>query len=559
MQDYTIKGAPAQPSAWSRWLVLALVYCSVALLFRPVSLLEPASSGDDTSYISHALTIALDFDLNYQNEPVLAPGPGHLVTPSGNAPSNPIGPGLMAAPFVALFSIFDRIADHPVIRDHNFYPGSWSLFGFFVATVSWFFLGVWLYIDALEGIGVKINRWVILLFISAIGLPHYILLRPFMGHASEFVAIALVFWGAVRFLMSAKHGRILPELCITAGILLTLLTRFANVNIFLLPIAVWGLLFLCRDVKWPALTLRRDGLVLAGSALLALAVWTSFNVALYGVAVPDLTDTYGVMAGPEKIPSGGLIGIAQEGIRGLPLIWPLLTTSEFGLLYASPILPFGTLAIAILLVSGWKKHRFAALVVIASCALYIAIPLLVTLIWKTTGYAFRYRYFFNVLPICLLGTGLLLSVSKTWASQAIKVALLGLSAWSLVGMMFFGINPHLSSRRADNAFGNPSSFSMMGYETALAKTISTPSGWRDMAARRLPGFIAIRVTAKQDSSDVVAGTSSTARASINRIRQVPNGIFCAIMLFWLLFPLSLGILCDSVLRNRALAVLSSKR
>lgn len=553
MQGDASEGIRAQRVlAWQQLVTIAAVYCCVALLFRPSSLLSTVSSGDDASYISHAFTIALDFDLRYQNEPVFAPGLVHQIAPSGRVPAHPIGPGLMAAPFVAVFSILDRITDNPIIQDHMNYAGSWSIFGFFIAAASWFLLGSWLYFDALDAIGIKTRRWTILLFATAIGVPYYVLLRPTMGHAFEFSSVALVFWGSVRVMAPGKLGRIVPEICMATGMTLTLLVRWADMNILLLPIVVWGLLLLGRRGKWPAWTLRGDGAALGIAAVCGGAIFVGFNRALYGAAVPGIGDTYG-SNNPFFVTSrGGLLENAWGALRDLPLLWQLLTTSEFGLLWSAPILPAGAIAIAAILASNWRQRPGMAAVTFVFCAVYVAVPLSIILILKTTGESFGYRYLFDLLPICLLGMGLILSdAANTRLAKAVHPVLVLLSLWALVGGIFIDTNPALSSKHGANAYGRLSAFSYVGYETALMKAVVTPRSWLDMAARRLPGFVVVRLA----PDPVRLGAPSKTQDTINRIRQVRSSYFYAIVLFWLFYPLCLALLCDRVFRSRVFGFL----
>lgn len=536
---------------WPRLLVLAAVFCVVAFSIRPTSLLDVVSAGDDTSYISHAFAIALDFHLRYENEPVFGPGSGHLLAPSGHVPAHPIGPGLMAAPFVAFFSIFDHIADNPIVRDHRNYPGSWSLFGFMVAAASWFLLGAWLYINALEAIGAKTGRWMLLLLVSGIGLPYYVLLRPTMGHAFEFAAVALVFWGATRIATRGTINRAIPEVCMAIGLLLTMLVREADVNVLLLPIIVWGLLYLCGRGERPTLTAHFDGLILAIATSCACLIWISFNLALYGVAVPGIGDTYGYKQF-FPIPRGGVLGSAREALRSLPLLWPLLTSSEFGLIYSSPILPAGGLAFMLILARNWKQKKLVTVVTFIACAIYVSVPLSIVLIFKTTGKSFGYRYLFDLLPICLLSTVLLLNdPTHTRTAKVARPTLVLLSIWALIGVMFVDTNPELTSRKAVNALGQDSSLSMVGYETGLVKVIMTPRGWVNMAVRRLPGFVAVRLTAT--NSDIIRINPSSlppnTQNTINRIRKMRSSLFYAVILFCLTFPLCLAFLCDDMFRK----------
>src|SRR6185437_9374678 len=106
---------------------------------------------DAGSYMSHAFTMGLDQDLNYSNE--LSVFPGGCMNARGTSPQHPMGPGILAAPFVAAFSVLDRGVDHPVLRDRAAYIGSWSYFGIQFATVFYFLFGIALY-------QVALRRWI---------------------------------------------------------------------------------------------------------------------------------------------------------------------------------------------------------------------------------------------------------------------------------------------------------------------------------------------------------------------------------------------------------------
>ena len=71
-----------------------------SMFFIPAHFLNPQiSSYDDTSYLAHAYTLGIDFDLDYKNEVATK------FNNNGLLPSHPIGSGALAAPFVAFFSI----------------------------------------------------------------------------------------------------------------------------------------------------------------------------------------------------------------------------------------------------------------------------------------------------------------------------------------------------------------------------------------------------------------------------------------------------------------------
>jgi hypothetical protein len=306
-------------------LLLVILYGLVAILFRPVSLLGHVSSGDDTSYISHAFTIALDFDLDYVNEPI-SYDEGYW-TPSKKVPAHPVGPGLMAAPVVAAFSVLDRIAHHSIIANHKKYQECWSFFGFFVAAALWFLLGLWLYFDSIDSIGSRFSRWAILLF-------------AVVGHAFEFASTAMVLWGSVKMVAGRARGRASPGVILVTGVLLTLMVRPSDLNIFLLPPAVWGLLKLCGYTSWSRASLRSDGMVLGLSAVAAALAFGAISQALYGTLLPGVSATYGPLEGEFHIPDG-FVGKILALLRASPNMAPLLFGLDFGLVFAAPVLPAG--------------------------------------------------------------------------------------------------------------------------------------------------------------------------------------------------------------------------
>ena len=123
---YNIFGMLSPVGKWTVLFGLFFIF-----IFSPIYLMDYAID-DNASYISHAFSIGLDGDLNYQNEPVTD------FSRNNRLPRHPIGSGFLAAPFITLFSLIDRIMDHPIISNHRDFLNSWTYFGFFFSLV--FFL-----------------------------------------------------------------------------------------------------------------------------------------------------------------------------------------------------------------------------------------------------------------------------------------------------------------------------------------------------------------------------------------------------------------------------------
>src|SRR5260370_18570650 len=89
-----------------------LIYLLViGFSFNKWDLFHGTNKDDASSYVSHAFSIGLDVDLDYRNELVFIYH--NSLNPAETAPSQPMGMGILAAPFVAAFSLIDRANHHP--------------------------------------------------------------------------------------------------------------------------------------------------------------------------------------------------------------------------------------------------------------------------------------------------------------------------------------------------------------------------------------------------------------------------------------------------------------
>ena len=120
-------------------------YISIAILIIAFFLLRPYQmqkfgmcyKGDDYSYFAHATAIAYGQFPSYEKE--------YFIHGEGR-PLHSIGSGIMAAPFVFTFSFIDRLQGSSIVekRTADNIRQSWSLFGFVIASCTYFWLGCWL-------------------------------------------------------------------------------------------------------------------------------------------------------------------------------------------------------------------------------------------------------------------------------------------------------------------------------------------------------------------------------------------------------------------------------
>jgi len=484
-------------------LTVAAVVLTVALLYNPLNLVIDRYTFDHSSYVSHAFTLALDFDLDYSNEP-LDPS---AIGPSGLYPRNPIGPGLMMAPFVALFSPLDHLQANPIIKDHSKFQYSWSHFGIWFSAAFYFMTGVWLYCTAIERYTTKISRLQIIFLSASFGIAHYVTYVPAWGHGYEFFTTALTFWAAAVLLSRIQNRQGLTKviLACSVGIVLTISTRPANLNILILPVLV--LLALVHFTENSALDqyTQRQWLKLTGKFLGAITLCYLpigvINIYMYGFPFPSPTMMYGVTENLNILNDiTDLSSAIDLGLKLIPNFGKLIFSSEFGLLYSSPIFIFGFCLFLFIIFKQFNKNRKLSFILAGLLFAYTGLPIAIVLLWRTTASDYGYRYLYSLYPVAILGYTLWmhyydnyngkLSSSQLLSNKLIISALIILSLFGLLGQVFYNSTDQLRLKSQVNTYGVQHCCSGNGYETALLKEVFTPRTWYVVSSKRVPGFIA---------------------------------------------------------------------
>ena len=272
-----------------------LIILVFLLMFNPFFAMFRTLFADDASYLSHGFTIGLDFNFKYKDSNATWVVKDHV-------PSHPIGPGILAAPFISLFSIIDRLTDNPVISDHHQYLTSWSYFGFVFATFFYFICGLWLYYFGLKKLNISLNAKHYLFIASSYGILVYVLIRPILGNAFEFFTLALCFWSCTKCIDSLKEGTVpyVMAMCCAISIILTILVRPSNINVFLLPIIIFGFAQLTNKQFSNVKLMSKPGLISIASLLGWLfgfgLITILINQKLYGMCFPSAEALYGLIS-----------------------------------------------------------------------------------------------------------------------------------------------------------------------------------------------------------------------------------------------------------------------
>jgi hypothetical protein len=410
---------------------------------------------DDACTLGHSFTMGLDFDLDYMNEVSL----GKYAKAYKGTPPVPPGIGVLSAPFVALFSIFDRLADHPVIQNHAHYFGSWAFFAVGLASTFYFLVGAYLYYRGLRTF-IDISPAFTFLLCTGTGILFYVLMRPLMAHSFEFFNYALSFFASVYLYRAKDNTQWLYAMLASIAVTLSWLTRLHAIFPILLPmIIVLGLMLTMQVYDRKKFLSKLKIYIFCLVPCFTLAIILMYGI--YAGPVPKL-EAYGNIYSyvPVYTTFFKFISDVYELVASRLMLVPvILVGNSFPLWCFMPIVFFG---IAALFVHGATAMRrqgnrsmwgLWGLLVLA----YVIGPVSAVLLWRMPGSAYGFRYLYPLVPLGFLG--LLLwrlrqGDSLSVVSHVFVSVLLVTSLFGTVAPVAFNSNPVWGYTRSPiNEFG----------------------------------------------------------------------------------------------------------
>jgi hypothetical protein len=440
---------------------------------------------DAGSYMSHAFTMGLDQDLNYSNEfSVLANG---CMNGAGTSPMHPMGPGLLAAPFVAAFAVLDRLEKHPVFVERTAYIGSWSYFGIQFATVFYFLFGIALY-------QVALRRWisplVVAIAVISSGLLWYVTYRFSFGHAYEFFALALFTAGCIGLCSAKENWKVAALVGLVAlATFLTFMVRWVAYGLLSIPLLVVLTHYLIeRSGQYRrAILLGYTGIV-AGAVMVA-----AFHLYAFGIIWPTPSYFYNRQSYFDVLhvsASGGSWALfLVEILKNLPLV---VFSSELGVLYTFPLFPIAILAALFLWARNFLNEPLPWTFWVLAFVVCVGIPLATALSVYGTGGGYGYRYLLPTIPALMLSTAVFLNSRKIehryggqgdWTIPVLSVVLLlaGLLAVvSFVSQIGFDKVSGFELKPQLNVFGSQDISSGRGYMYAVFGALPSPTAWQSI-------------------------------------------------------------------------------
>jgi hypothetical protein len=484
---------------WGRrtWFVVLILFAFM-LTNRHQWATDVRTSADDGIYLAYAMSMGMDMDLDFSNEIRY----GAYMAANKRSPGGFYGPGLMAAPFVGLFSLVDRALGNPVITDRDQFRHSWSYFGFSFATHVYFLLSVLLSWKIGRAFPERASRQLVTLFCISSGVLFYVLVRPRMGHAFEFFTLTLATYGTVRAWEYdvRRRSALLWTAVAGLGVALSVAIKLSNVFVILLPV-VLILMIDSSEADGPSKTSghrlpRLFGLYAAGCIAFLVPV-ALLNDMIYDAPFPSETQVYGVRTLVPVIGGlGDVISLAGEWLRLVPNIPVIFFGAEFGLLYSSPLVVFGLFGASAVLLGGAARHsRWMPVIAFVAVIAYFLLNLSIVLFWKSTASSYGYRYLFPLFPVGFVGyllwwLGPLKAPRRrrTVAAGAIHGALLALCVFSLMGQAFFAKSDKLSYRTGMTTLGRIAA-AAPDFNRNLLKEVFSVQVWNRTLKDGVFGFV----------------------------------------------------------------------
>jgi hypothetical protein len=418
---------------------------------------------DDHDYYAHAETLVLDFDFDYSNQ-LFGNEEERFFYNGKSAPSTFFGTSLLAAPFLFVGNIFDKLI-----------PGS-EMFNYKIIFYSFssifYLLFTFLIFNRInEFFGRKFNPYFLHLLILGSGVGFYAFERFSMSHVYEVFTISLLIYYCIKFYMDDKNNYLISV--IPFLMMLAVMTRWVNVYILLVPYLIGKL----THNKTKNLFKNK---YFVGSSILSSLIFLLHTYLIYGVVTINPEFTYRTSGTIERfldtdLSNGSFI---LSNIKNLFL---MLLGPEFGLFWFSPVIFIGVYFSIKNLFNSSKYTRNLYLAFFL-CMLQI---FGLVLLWRSTGSSYGFRYVMNLVPIALV----IIMIQKN-INKFEKYYLITMSFFSAMSVLFFEmtLGTQLETEYTQNMFGKITKFTQPDYLVGYLNSFFSLEAYLKIFSQSFLGF-----------------------------------------------------------------------
>ncbi len=380
---------------------------------------------DDFDYFIHAETIVEDFDFDYSNQ-LEGLEDARFYKNDKSAPIGFVGTGLYSAPFMFIGIVFDKIFSFIDLKSTNSII-SYKLLFYSFSSIFYLFFTVRYLKESLKILNLKHKVIDLIILTLGVGVSYYAFERYSMTHIYEAFSLTMLIYFSIKFYQNNDRA---SALFIPIFAVLGFSVKWVHYYFFAIPLIIKLMFFSEKEYKLRNLKQFWISSVFSSSAFLFI------NKLIYGVIT--INPAYVYVSDTEsnvKIEDlegfwGNAVEILFEFINRFIII---LFTQEFGLLWFSPILFIGTVFSLTYLIQSLnmsRKQIYGALLLSLSFAQVIFI----TILWKSPGSAYGFRYIYNLFPLAIV---LYYFYKSKYKFKKLHISVLVFSLFSFISTIFF--------------------------------------------------------------------------------------------------------------------------
>jgi len=386
---------------------------------------EITCCSDDFDYFIHTETIVEDFDFDYSNQ-LQGLENERFYKNNKSAPIGFVGTGLFSAPFMFVGIVFDKIFGLIGFKSPNSII-SYKLLFYSFSSIFYLFFTIRYLKESLIILNIKHKIKDLITLVLGVGISYYAFERYSMTHVYEAFSLTMLIYFSIKFY---KNNDKASASFIPIVAVLGFSVKWVHFYFFVIPLVIKFIFF--RENSFKLKNLKEFWL----SSFFASSVFLLINKMIYGVFT--INPAYVYVSDTEsnvKIEDlDGFWGNALEiSFEFLNRFIVILFTQEFGLLWFSPILFIGIILSLIYLIQSLNKSRnqiYGALLLTLSFAQVIFI----TVLWKSPGSAYGFRYIYNLFPLAII---LYYFYKSKYKFKTLHTSILVISIFSFVSTLFF--------------------------------------------------------------------------------------------------------------------------
>ena len=427
--------------------------------------------GDDFDYYSHAYTVAVDFDFDYENQ-IPEYSKFYFINGEKIAPVGFSGSGLLAAPFLFIGNILDSIFNYSE-KPFNFKIIFYSLSSLVYLTVSAILLQ-----RSFLLLNKNIRRTTVFLLVSGSGVAYFALERFSMTHVYEvFVNALIIYLSTAAF----KTNRNIYFAFIPFSIFLGLLVKLSNFYIVFIPLIIKELFDLKFSNKIFNLKSRINFFI---GFLFSTFLFIYINLKIYGKVILNPSETYSAQSQLSNYLASSF-NIVEFVLDILSTLSIVVFSQEFGIFWFSPsifILLFFNIYYLI-----QKKYLLFCYIAIALFSNIAIVNL-----WQALGSSYGFRYLYSLIP---LGIFIFYTSDFKLKEKFFKFYLLPFSIFGLFSVFIFEATPYVQLTTYDvvNSFGATIRYSQPNYLSGVFQSMIIIEGYLKLFATSLFGLIVFKL------------------------------------------------------------------